>query len=638
MHKLLARLIRRYLPDGFSIDSIEPFIGAVSRALVQQDEDRQMLERSLMLTSDELNEKNKKLRRQLSENLDYQQKIEESLVRQRTLLDASPEAVFSYKNDGSLNQANINACEMLGHSKGYLKRLGSRNTLRLCVHHIANKRKFLKVIRNIQADNHLEVHDFLETTDGRHLEYYSVPELLEGQCLGRVWCVRDITDFKKNQELLQHQAFHDPLTGLPNRAFLIQSLWHAIRMAERKSTIVAILFVDLDNFKRINDTVGHSKGDQCLIEASQRISSVLRESDILARLGGDEFVLALEDTKDQNEIIKTHDRILRLFESPFHIDDSQYVLTGSIGVSLFPQDGTDPEDLIRKADMSMYQAKNLGKNTFHYFNVELEQNAIKRMSVEAKLRDAIEKEQFVLHYQPKICLKTDAMVGVEALIRWQIPGGELIYPDAFIQVAEDTGLIRQITNWLLETACRKLNEWRSTALNGISISINVSAIELSDQGFLEQVSRTLKRYKTAPNMLELELTESLFFNDIQTIRSILSGLKSHGVMLSIDDFGTGYSSFSYLQDLDIDSLKIDKCFVQGAYKNERSLAIVKSIIDIGNNLGLSVIAEGVETEGELLSLKSARCDIGQGYYISRPIPEDQLMVYAEFNRSERSVV
>lgn len=629
MNKVLKRLLKKHFAELADQESLQALFESFSEVLNQQDEDRVMLERSLMLTSDELNDINHQLRTQLEEVKGVSSKLEKSAVKLEALMNASPEAIISFQMNGSIEQANLAALEFIGLNYEQAINLTSKQTLKIFLDRISNPGEFKKEIRYGDATFTTKQSGYFNTNDGRHFHYQSEPEVFEGNTIGRVFCFRDITDIKKNQELLKHQAFHDSLTGLPNRSFLTESLEHAIKIAKRNKHRTAVLFIDLDDFKKINDTAGHEQGDLFLKDVSTRIQSTLRESDILGRLGGDEFLIILEDITNQNQAIEIHDRILKLFEKPFSIQGNQYVVTCSIGISLYPQDGLYPDELIRKADMAMYQAKKLGKNTFHYFDDSLERIALHRVKLESDLRKAIKENEFKLHFQPKVSLLTEQIEGVEALIRWHKSDNDIVFPDRFIPLAEDMGLITDISLWVIKETCQTIQRWNSPQLQDISISVNLSAIDFINDEFIDEALAIIHDHKIDPKRIEVELTETVLFENTHKINSALLKLKEQNIKISIDDFGTGYSSFSYLQSLHIDYLKIDKSFVMGLKDKPKSLAIVKSIIDIGSNLGLSVIAEGIETRYELNQLMISGCHMGQGYLFSKPVNEGHIIEYIE---------
>lgn len=627
MHKLLKRLLRKHGREHADELPEAPLLAAISEALSQQDRERLMLERSLMLTSDELNERNGALREQLDQNERFLREHKTAISLQRALLDASPEAIFSFAPGGRLTQINRAGCQFMNKRWDQLKNNTGQENLTAVLDLMKNTEPFLQDIAQVTQDNKRILHNFMETVDNRHYEYHSVPILNGAEYLGRVWCFRDITEIKQQQAQLERQAFYDTLTGLPNRLLLLEKLDHALKKGARAGQKTAVVFIDLDDFKKINDTAGHGQGDNFLVSTSARLNNCLRNSDTLGRLGGDEFLLIMEGIAHQQDIISVLDRVLLLFNAPFKIHGAHYVVTASLGVCVAPQDDTEPEALIRKADMAMYQAKQAGKNKFHFFDPRLERMALHRIDTEQKLRRATDNDELVLHFQPKIDLKRNCIVGAEALLRWQIPDGKLIYPDQFIPVAEATGLINAITRWVFKQALKKLFEWQNTPLGALQLSINVSAHDFADPVFLPTVVAALSKHPITPGSLEFELTESVLLENPEHTNKAITRLQALGVKVAIDDFGTGYSSFSYLQDMRINCLKIDRSFITDLGTQSRKQAIVKSIINVGENLGLEVVAEGVETSSELAWLQHMGCHMGQGYHFSKPIEEQALLAY-----------
>lgn len=628
MNRLLKRLTKRHLHEFDNNKNVKSFIDEIENVFAQKKEEREFLERTLTLSTNELNDINTSLKQNIAQHKIDQEHLEKLIAKQDALFNASTEAIFSFSPDNVIEKLNQAAFEFLDLKPEDVKP-NEVLTCDLFMDRLAHREKFSNDINEIREDDLAVVHGFFETIDQHCHEYYSVPEVIDGVLIGRVWCCRDITDIRKNENLLKHQANHDALTDLPNRSLILDVLNHAIEMGIRHNTKVGLLFIDLDDFKKINDTAGHQEGDRYLIEFANRIQSALKTGDILGRLGGDEFVVILEDISEISDVIQIIERILKLCEVPFYIKDKKYYMSCSIGVSLSPDDSASSEELIRKADMAMYQAKESGKNTYHFFDNKLEKIAINSVLIDGQLREAIKKEEFILHFQPKVCLKDNLLCGVEALIRWQKTPSELIYPDAFIGIAEKNGLIRDITHWLLRKACQTLKKWQDTELANTSMSLNISAIDFADPLFVDQVFQVIDEYKIDPALIEFELTESTFFNDIQSVQKKISKLKAKGIKLAIDDFGTGFSSFAYLRDIELDFLKIDKSFVLGVQNDEKSKAIVKSIIDVGINLGFKVIAEGIESEDVMKLLTTQRCHVGQGYHMSRPIPEDKLFNFAK---------
>ena len=631
MNRAIARLLSKTVPDWEQHSSLRDLVRGFSALFKDQDDDRKLLEHSLTLTSLELNSINEELRTQLAENIDVQTNLEKLVAKQRALLDASREAIFGFDPGGILKQVNKAAEDFIGVPQQQMLNNSSEDNVALLLSHLKKPDEFKKYLDRLSEDNHLTLRGLIETTNGRHYEFTSVPEYLQTTYIGRVWCWRDITEYRKTQDLLIHQAFYDTLTNLPNRTFLLKTLRHAIDVARRNGMRVALMFIDLDDFKKVNDTEGHNAGDQLLLEVARLLTGSLRTSDVVGRFGGDEFLIILEGLEHQHEILTIYQKVKSLFSLPARIFEKSYFVSCSVGVSQFPMDGDQPEELIRKADMAMYEAKSSGKNAVFFFNQGLEYYAQHRMSVENRLRDALTKNEFFLEFQPKFSIGNRKIVGAEALIRWRTSSGEILYPNSFITIAEQIGAIGQITNFVIFEVCRTLSSLSQTSLAGIYLSFNVSALDFKQINFIQQLTTALEQYQINHSQLVVELTESVFLSEESQTRTTIQQLHKLGIALSVDDFGTGYSSFGYLKDLDAKYLKIDRSFVTDVHKNTRCAAIAKSIIDIGRNLGMQVVAEGVETEDELFFLENAGCELVQGYLLSKPISLSRLVEIHQYN-------
>jgi diguanylate cyclase (GGDEF)-like protein len=419
---------------------------------------------------------------------------------------------------------------------------------------------------------------------------------------------------KRYQQQLEHQANYDALTGLPNRNLLHDRLRQAV-YSQRNPRAIAVVFMDLDHFKFVNDSLGHSVGDKLLKGMGERLRSVLREGDTVGRVGGDEFVLILNDQANEEVIFRAMQRISAKVAEPIDVEGKELYVTCSAGISLYPQDGPDVDTLLKHADAAMYRAKEHGRNNFQFYTSEMNDRVNERLSLEHALRRALERHEFLLHYQQKNDLRTGAIIGAEALVRWNHPEWGLVRPARFIPLAEETGLIVPLGEWVLGEACRQARAWMDSGLKPGVVSVNLSARQFRQEGLVRVVSRILEETRLDPSLLEFELTESMVMHNVEAAITTLQGLKSLGVALSVDDFGTGYSSLSYLRQLPVDTLKIDRSFVRdiGAGENPDDGVIAQAIISLGHSLRLKVIAEGVETDAQLRFLKRHGCDELQGF-------------------------
>ncbi len=449
----------------------------------------------------------------------------------------------------------------------------------------------------------------------------------EGNVTGSVLVFRDVSAARALADQLAHAAEHDSLTGLPNRSLLNDRLEQAIAMAGRLHSKVAVLFLDLDGFKHINDSLGHSTGDKLLQCVAARLRDCVRAPDTVSRQGGDEFVILLQGVRKAEDAIIAANRILEAVAIPHFVEHRELHVTTSIGVSLYPGDGQNAETLIKNADTAMYQAKENGRQGYKFFRPEMNARAVERQSIEEGLRSALERKEFTLHYQPKIDLKTGAINGTEALIRWNHPERGLVPPLQFIPIAEDCGLIIPIGARVLREACGQAKAWADAGLPPMTMAVNVSAVQFRSEGFLESIFAIMSEVGLDPKFLEVEITESVLVKHAEVATTILRALRDKGVRVSVDDFGTGYSSLSYLRKFPLDALKIDQSFVRQITPKPSDAGIVSAIISMGQSLNLRVIAEGVETAEDLAFLKAHNCDEAQGYLFSRPIPANEMVAW-----------
>ncbi|GIN96618.1 hypothetical protein J6TS1_24880 [Siminovitchia terrae] len=436
---------------------------------------------------------------------------------------------------------------------------------------------------------------------------------------------RDITERKKSEQKIYHLAFHDTLTDLPNRRLFMNELQKTIAKTKRPSK-VAVMFIDLDRFKYVNDSWGHDAGDYILMEAAHRIKQSLRSTDFVARIGGDEFTVLLDNIENEADVKSLVERIQESFEEPVHIFEKDIFLSCSIGIAIYPENGKNADELLKRADTALYVVKERGRSGYALFDADMEEKSLERILLEVELRKAVEREQFYLDYQPKIDFSKGTLVGMEALVRWNHPDLGRVPPNKFIPIAEETGLIIPIGEWVLREACKQNKKWQDMGYSPITASVNVSVRQLEQSGILNKVIEVLNETGLDPKWLELEVTESVFA-DLENAAAILEEIRGFGVKISVDDFGTGYNSFTYIKHLPVDTVKIDSSFIRDIHQNVESKAIVNAILTLADTLNISVIAEGVESKEQLEHLNKGGCIQGQGYLFSKPVSNELFEKY-----------
>jgi len=558
-------------------------------------------------------------------NKQYERDLKQAEQRYRSIFENAVEGIFQTSPDGRYLSANPALAKIYGFDSPE-SLMESLNDIEHQLYVKSTSRQDFKELM-LQDGRVTNFESEIYRADGSVIwisENARAVRGEDGKLLYYEGTVEDITERKNYSELIEYQATHDDLCGLPNRVLLKDRLHQAISHAERTNTQVAVVFVDLDHFKNVNDSMGHHVGDKLLISMANRLSSCVRECDTVARPGGDEFVLVLSDMHGLDSLGQTLQRILTTTADPCLIDDREFVVTCSLGISLFPEDGHDSETLLRNADTAMYKAKQAGKNNFQFFTPELNAALIERLEVEYNIRQALSQDEFVLYYQPKASFTSGELSGFEALIRWNSPVKGLIAPTTFIPIAEESGLIESIGSWVMQTACRHAVDFYRISGKWLPVSINVSPRQFYQRKLVSEIEAVLAKTGLPPQCLEIEITEGTLIEQTSSFVDILKNLKSLGVKVAIDDFGTGYSSMSYLKHFPIDNLKIDKSFVWELEQDSANQAILKAIVALGHNLGLNVIAEGVETESQRDFLMSIGCDEMQGYLYSKPLPLDAI--------------
>ncbi|MGB5397172.1 MAG: EAL domain-containing protein [Gammaproteobacteria bacterium] len=577
--------------------------------------------------------KEKRLEKQ---NKLMQMQLRESERLHRYLVDTSPDIIYILDPEGNFTFINERVESLLGFAKNEL--VGKHYSL--LVHHddleqakyVFNERRIGKrASRNVEL--RLKCKDdgaprFFET---RTLPiemssmgiYANADNETHKSYLGTYGVARDVTDRKLAEETINFQAYHDLLTKLPNRALLRDRLSLAISQARREDEMLAVMFLDLDRFKNINDSLGHMIGDELLQQVSTRLKSCLREGDTLARFGGDEFTLLLPKVGEKREDVSAiANKITTTLKDPFMIDGHELYVSASIGIAMYPQDGNNMDALIKHADVAMYHVKGKGKNGFQFYSNDMNTPYFKNLSMETGIHKALLNNEFKLVYQPQINLKTGEIIGVEALLRWQHPEHGIISPSEFIPFAEESGLIVEVGHWVLKSALAELSRWQNAGLPNVRMSINMCARQLAENNIVSIIKRTLTDYSLPPDSLEIEITENTIMDDMDSIVRKLKELSEFGVTIAIDDFGTGYSSLSYLHRLPIQTLKIDRTFLKESRFNKGDNTIVNTIVAMAKGLQLNVVAEGVETQAQLDYLRSIDCHEAQGFLFGKPLPSD----------------
>ena len=572
--------------------------------------------------SDELHSAHQELENRV---LERTRELQDAHQRMQAVIESSPLAIYTRDLQGQLTSWNAAAesifgrrrDEALGRKLDFILSDGVSQSDALLCRVMAGE-----TILGLELAGHMQ--------DGPEIEISVsfVPLNDEfGKLSGVLTMASDISERKANERKVAWLAYHDALTGLPNRLLLEDRLKQAMAQADRSRSKVALLFLDLDNFKRINDTLGHAVGDLLLKEVSTRLRGCVRDTDTISRQGGDEFVLLLGELAESDAAMPAISMVLQRLDEPFFAEGHELSTSASIGVTLYPDDGQDFDTLRKKADMAMYRAKEAGRNTYRFFDEAMNVEALEHLQLRNGLRRALDRHELVLHYQPQVDLRTQRVIGAEALIRWNHPELGMVSPGRFIPVAEDSGLIVPIGEWVIGEACRQAVAWQGLGLPALLMAVNLSAVQFKRGNVEDTVTQALAASGLAPHLLELELTESILVQNVEQVLATLKRIKALGVKLSIDDFGTGYSSLSYLKRFDIDKLKIDQSFIRDLATDPDDAAIVNAIIQMARSLGLRTIAEGVETADMLHRLQGFGCDEAQGYYLARPMPADEFPAY-----------
>ena len=563
---------------------------------------------------------------EIGERRQAEHDLEESLALVRATLESTKDGILVVDNAGNIVGFNNRFTEMWALRAA--PELG-RNGLPVqeqMLPQIKDAERFRERLREMRDEVAAESHDVLELMDGRVFERYSIPHRVAGSTVGRVWNFRDVSERVRAERDLHFIANHDHLTALPNRAMFSRRLQEAMLRAQRHAGKLAVLFIDLDRFKDINDTLGHHAGDRLLTEVAARLSRTMRKTDTIARLGGDEFVVLLEDLQDPEDAGRVAQHFVDVLAEPYALDGREIRTSASIGISTFPTDTEDLHSLLKYADIAMYRAKEQGRNAFVFYSATLNLHSIERLALAASLRHAVERDQLIAHYQPKVDLASGRVIGAEALLRWRHPDLGLIPPATFIPLAEENGLIVPMGEWVMRTACAEARKWQRPGAP-VTVAVNLSAHQFRRSDLMAQVMRAVADSGLAPGLLELELTESAVMQNSAQAIDIMVQLRTAGVRLAIDDFGTGYSSLAYLKRFPIDSIKIDRSFVGDILSDPDDAAITRTVIAMAHSLRLKAVAEGIESAEQVEFLRRHGCDEAQGYFYGRPMPAAEFMAF-----------
>lgn len=631
MHPLLKRQLKKiaYKDASLSEEQAKRFITLVDQAYHESDEDRTLLENTLTTSSEEM----RNLYQQLEEA--SHSKLAKSEEKYRRLVENLQHHYFfyTYDKEGKITYVSESATKMLGYSQEELL----TDHLKFLTDDPINKK--IKLYTNNAfhgiSQPPYEVSIYHKDGSTHYLEITELPFINDqGEVEGLECIARDITMQREAQEKVMHLANHDMLTGIANRLYLDEQLQMLIADSKRQHNQFAMLFLDLDHFKQINDTLGHDIGDVLLQEVAKRIKNSIRKEDLFARIGGDEFILVLTRINVKDLSIMMH-KLTALMHQPWHVEGYELNVSASIGIAIYPQDGTTSIELMKNADMAMYRTKELGRDNFSFFADEFDQHVHLEMQLEQDMSNALNEKQFELYYQPKLSLKDNKVFGAEILIRWNHPTMGIITPDKFIPLAESTGFILKLGRWILEETCLAIARFNCMFSQKLSLSVNVSIRQFQQRDFCNIIQSALEKSKVPPEQLAIEITESVMMKNTESMIEKIKSIKAMGVKIYMDDFGTGYSSLSYLHHLPIDVIKIDRTFVNEISKNGTEKAVIlDTIVSMGKSLGKVVLAEGVEEEYQRQYLLGQGCDLYQGFYFSKPLQESayiSLIASAEYH-------
>jgi len=622
MHRLLKRQLKKVgakSVEELNLEQTQELVRFINQAYYDADRDRELVENSLEVSSMEMQKLYEELKLKSEKKIATSEAKYERLVHNLKhyyfFYSHGKDGVYNYVSDSMTQMLGFETDEFLTHYSHHLTSDPSNKKIQAYKEQALNGASQAPYVINIKHKNGST--RFIEVMEVPVVNSDNIVIELEG-------IARDITDQVNIREQLNYLAEHDPLTGIPNRYSLVHQIDNMIKEANRNDTQFAVLFIDLDHFKNINDSLGHEIGDKLLMSIVDDIKPTIRGKDVFARLGGDEFIIVLNDINSLS-LVKFIERIMVLLRQERTIDDFEIVISSSIGVALYPEDGDDSQSLMKNADIAMYKAKNTGRDTFSLFTDEINQQVQKEISLEKEMAKALEEGQFVLFYQPKLRVSDDRIIGAEALIRWQHPERGLVGPYEFIHLAENTGFIIKLGRWIIEESCRAAVRFNLQCPTKLHVAINISSRQIQNDDIYDVLEKAISATGVDPAQIQIELTESIMMKHTHNAAAALKKIKQLGVHIALDDFGTGYSSLSYLQSFPIDSLKIDKSFVDKIENTRTNAVLLDTILAMAKTLNLNAVAEGIETAEQLEYLRSHNCPHYQGYLFSEPLVEAQFL-------------
>lgn len=621
MHRLLLRQLKKLGLDEEFISEQREFLERISLAYEESDRELRLVEHSLFVVSSELNEKNRQLRNQISDLNETKVQRDKANAELSATLDATADAILAFNDDGGLSNCNGLGRKLV---ESFSLPVSCEQQSLARLFEFSNEYDSIK--RKISRAPSSVLEGVVQFKHAKFFRYYTAPQTIKGESVGRIWCFRDITSQRITEDLIRFQALHDSLTGLPNRTAMRAKLDEALQLHRERGEQCAVIFLEFSGVKHVSDTLGHEEGDRVLIEALFRLYNTLDRKGYLARFDGEAFIVILSQVQSAQRVEDFCRELVRAVSLPVKMGQYVHRIRCTLGFALYPADGEQSSDLVKNAELARYFALNERQSVVR-FSPEIAERELEKIEIEREIHRAVQQEEFVLYLQPKVDIASGGIVGCEGLVRWQKDSGKLVPPNQFIPIAEKAGFITLISRQAIKQAVRYLAAWREKGIHHLTVSINLSILDFNDDDLVSYILGLLHQYQVEPERFVIEITESLFMENKDRVMRAMQVLNRHGVSFALDDFGTGYSSLSYLQQLPFSYLKIDRSFLMGVIGDAKKIAILKTIVDVGRNLGLKLVAEGIE-DLETLDLVREKTDndaLAQGFYFHKPMPEPNFL-------------